>query len=183
MEKNNHDWIDIFKIDVEGGEWEILKAIVDDFPNGLPFGQMQIEVHVNRNEVTVESFNDWWKMLEAAGLRAFHQELSKYFYFLFTLDLLTYSRLSDMPTTPGSGMYYSEYSFINIRLVFDFRTANLSRVETWTDDSFSDQIDHLFWDIDQVEIIFCNEREILAVNFLVTRIQILCDWRDHEMGS
>lgn len=54
--------MDIFKIDVEGGEWDILKAIVEDFPKGLPFGQMQIEVHVNDENMSVKKFDDWFKV-------------------------------------------------------------------------------------------------------------------------
>jgi len=45
-----------------------------DFPDGLPIGQLQVEVHTN-DLVKAErfwGFRNWWYMLEIAGLRPFH---------------------------------------------------------------------------------------------------------------
>lgn len=99
-------------------QWTVLLNIIDDFmmtEGELPFGQMQIELHTKDNGIPMEvaAFEDWsvllspgcvhvlirwnrWTRLEDAGLRAFHQEVN-------------------MPTTRFVGLYYTEYSFVNIR--------------------------------------------------------------------
>ncbi|KAJ7717587.1 hypothetical protein B0H16DRAFT_1610835 [Mycena metata] len=68
-----HNFVDIWKIDIEGSEFLTLLAIIDSF-NGepLPFGQMQIEIHVGDTadaKNTIHLFQDWWEKLEDAGLR------------------------------------------------------------------------------------------------------------------
>ncbi len=70
MNKNGHTFIDILKVDIEGYEFDTLKAIVQPYiQNGepLPFGQLQIELHVWSKKFS--DFLTWWEMLEAAGLR------------------------------------------------------------------------------------------------------------------
>lgn len=43
MEKNGHTFIDVLKIDIEGGEFEALEDLVDAYlPGPLPFGQLQV---------------------------------------------------------------------------------------------------------------------------------------------
>ena len=39
----------------------------------LPFGQLQIELHIWNQRF--QDFLEWWELLEAAGLRPFHQEV------------------------------------------------------------------------------------------------------------
>ncbi|KAJ7279089.1 methyltransferase domain-containing protein [Mycena rebaudengoi] len=101
MKELGHDFIDIWKIDIEAAEFDALAAVVESFEGKpLPFGQMQIEVHINfsRDMNTIRAFNKWWTMLETAGLRAFWTELN-------ILDV-NYNR---------RGPPVSEFSFINIR--------------------------------------------------------------------
>lgn len=86
-------------MDVEGWEWETFRGIIRDFtlermtpPHGegdspaggqwtvheregvLPFGQLQIELHVWNQRF--QDFLEWWQLLEASGLRPFHSEVS-----------------------------------------------------------------------------------------------------------
>jgi len=77
MERNGHDFIDVLKIDIEGNEYDSLGAFIDSFAaQPLPFGQLQIEIHVYEDQ----PWNDfakvlkWWQKLEAAGLRPFYSE-------------------------------------------------------------------------------------------------------------
>ncbi|KAJ6496254.1 methyltransferase domain-containing protein [Mycena sanguinolenta] len=102
MKELGHDFIDIWKIDIEGSEFPALKAVIESFKGKpLPFGQMQIEIHLHFGPDyigTVGDFDKWWTMLEDAGLRPFWTELN-------LLDVNTVRR----------GPFVGEWSFINIR--------------------------------------------------------------------
>jgi hypothetical protein len=94
MAQNNHTFIDILKIDIEGAEFEAVEALIDAYPlasssswfsdkgksgragGGLPFGQLQLEVHVRDNMpwTYFPRFLLWWEKLEKAGLRPFSIE-------------------------------------------------------------------------------------------------------------
>jgi len=102
MERNGHNFIDVLKIDIEGGEFDSLEAFINSFHGEpLPFGQLQLELHV-RGDVAWEEFPNflkWWEKLEAAGLRPFFSEPN-----------LVYVNL-----VRGVRPELIEYSFINIR--------------------------------------------------------------------
>lgn len=56
-----------------------MPALIKEFGNGhLPFGQMQMEIHSHKTEKPYDTaqFAEWWEMMEAAGLRAFNNELN-----------------------------------------------------------------------------------------------------------
>jgi hypothetical protein len=94
MAQNNHTFIDILKIDIEGAEFEALEALIDAYSSatssswftdksrpgraggGLPFGQLQLEVHVRHYGpwTYFPKFLLWWEKLERAGLRPFWTE-------------------------------------------------------------------------------------------------------------
>ncbi|CAK5271407.1 unnamed protein product [Mycena citricolor] len=77
MKEFGHEFVDILKIDIEGSEFEVLAAIVESFKGQpLPFGQMQIEIHVGYalQTDTIRTFDRWWTLLEDAGLRPFWTE-------------------------------------------------------------------------------------------------------------
>ncbi|KAF9227115.1 hypothetical protein BS17DRAFT_747348 [Gyrodon lividus] len=102
MERNGHDFVDVLKIDIEGNEFDALEVFIDSFHGEpLPFGQLQLEVHVYGNSEWQDfpKFLKWWEKLEAAGLRPFFSEPN-----------LVYVNLV-RGTSPG----LVEYSFINIR--------------------------------------------------------------------
>ncbi|KAJ7222969.1 hypothetical protein C8J57DRAFT_1008832, partial [Mycena rebaudengoi] len=74
-----HDFVDIVKVDLEGGEFETLLAIIEDSQgNALPFGQLLLEAHVGWSDemATVGQFRRWFMELERAGLRPFYFEVS-----------------------------------------------------------------------------------------------------------
>lgn len=120
MEKNGHTWIDILKIDIEAAEFGTLNALIDAYPGatagssrvittkdtdgrsggGLPFGQLQLEIHIYRGteHEAFDKFLSWWNRLEAAGLRPFWTEPN-----------LVYANLD------GTRPDLAEYSFINTR--------------------------------------------------------------------
>ncbi|KAF7345079.1 hypothetical protein MVEN_01671400 [Mycena venus] len=101
MKEFGHDFIDIWKIDIEGSEFSALTAVIESFKGQpLPFGQMQIEIHIGyaQDTHTVGAIDKWWTMLEDAGLRPFWTELN-------LLDVNSLRR----------GPPVAEWSFINIR--------------------------------------------------------------------
>lgn len=70
MKANGHTFIDILKIDIEGYEFDTLKAMVQPYVDSglpLPFGQLQVELHVWSKRFA--DFLNWWETLEAVGLR------------------------------------------------------------------------------------------------------------------
>ncbi|KAJ7468671.1 methyltransferase domain-containing protein [Mycena latifolia] len=101
MKELGHEFIDIWKIDIEGSEFSALAAVIESFKGKpLPFGQMEIEIHIGYQAGmnTIGAIDKWWTMLEDAGLRAFWTELN-------LLDVNVLRR----------GPLVAEWSFINIR--------------------------------------------------------------------
>ncbi|KAJ6488837.1 methyltransferase domain-containing protein [Mycena sanguinolenta] len=80
MRELGHDFVDVWKIDIEGSKFCALKAVIESFKgDSLPFGQMQIEIHVEFDPdhiKTIGEFDVWWTMLEDAWLRPFWTELN-----------------------------------------------------------------------------------------------------------
>ncbi|KAH9176380.1 hypothetical protein EDB89DRAFT_2091859 [Lactarius sanguifluus] len=75
----DHTFIDIFKIDIEGGEFDALTTFLSAHAAAaegdvLPVGQLQLEIHSRGGHENFEYFARWWPSLEAAGLRPFWTE-------------------------------------------------------------------------------------------------------------
>ncbi|KAL0952968.1 hypothetical protein HGRIS_007179 [Hohenbuehelia grisea] len=100
MKQNGHTHIDILKIDIEGWEFDTLTALIQPYIDAgipLPFGQLQLEIHVWHK--TFPQFLKWWEMLEAAGLRPFMTEPN-----------LVYQNYNKHSTSD-----LAEYSFLNVK--------------------------------------------------------------------
>jgi hypothetical protein len=70
-----HTFIDVLKIDIEGGEFDALTSFLAANAEGdLPIGQLQLEIHARSGHERFDYFNQWWASLEAAGLRPFWTE-------------------------------------------------------------------------------------------------------------
>ena len=94
MKQNNHTYIDILKIDIEGSEYDALDTMMDAFDNMktasgksvLPIGQVMIELHLgdginteNANaggNVDFGRFRTWWERLERMGMRPVWMEIN-----------------------------------------------------------------------------------------------------------
>jgi hypothetical protein len=78
MKSNNHNFIDVLKMDIEGAEFETLEALIKPYlerNEPLPFGQLQLEIHARNSDYAMfERFLGWWEQLEQAGLRPFWTE-------------------------------------------------------------------------------------------------------------
>ncbi|KAJ7053921.1 methyltransferase domain-containing protein [Mycena amicta] len=100
MKELGHDFIDILKIDIEGSEFPTLRALIESFQGEiLPFGQLSVEIHVTDGSLhNIGAFDDWFTMLESAGLRPFWTELNMIYLNVFR-----------------AGPFLTEWSFINIR--------------------------------------------------------------------
>lgn len=72
MAQNNHTYMDILKIDIEGSEYAALDAFMDSLESKdtIPIGQVMIELHlVDDKHVNFETFSKWWERLEGFGMR------------------------------------------------------------------------------------------------------------------
>lgn len=78
MQQNNHTYMDILKIDVEGAEYDAFNSVMDYVQKSwsaggeavLPIGQVMIEIHTEDNTgVTFGVFRKWWERLEQMGMR------------------------------------------------------------------------------------------------------------------
>jgi hypothetical protein len=87
MKENNHEYIDILKIDIEGSEYDALDTFMDAFDgiktasgkSVLPIGQVMIELHLGDGvhldgtnagaNVGFDRFRKWWERLERMGMR------------------------------------------------------------------------------------------------------------------
>ncbi|ETW81146.1 hypothetical protein HETIRDRAFT_45919, partial [Heterobasidion irregulare TC 32-1] len=105
MDLNGHNFIDILKIDIEGGEFDSLIPLLEAYvhpPSGparpLPFGQLQLEIHAWNGRDRLDSLLPWFELMERAGLRPFRNE----------------PNLVYLGWVKGSHPDLVEYSFINI---------------------------------------------------------------------
>jgi len=75
MTKYNHvekfEWIDILKVDIEGGEWNIIPAALK---KGVKFKQLQVELH-SPNKIALK---EWFTLMESYHYRVFHQDANYY---------------------------------------------------------------------------------------------------------
>ncbi|KZP31447.1 hypothetical protein FIBSPDRAFT_813653 [Athelia psychrophila] len=100
MKANDHTFIDLLKIDIEGAEFESLAEMIQSSSSVLPFGQLQLEIHaLNSEYAKFPKFLEWWESPEKAGLRPFWTETN--------LGHVNLDR-SALPDV-------TEYSFINIK--------------------------------------------------------------------
>ncbi|KAF9367119.1 hypothetical protein CPC16_006930, partial [Podila verticillata] len=102
LQENGHDWIDILKVDIDGSEYPAFAALMDDYHETLPFGQLQMEIHTNETYVTFGDFLEFWERLEARGVYPWWSEPNL---------IPTFPSVS----SPGELPTCSEYSFINTR--------------------------------------------------------------------
>jgi Methyltransferase FkbM domain len=73
--KIGHSFIDVLKIDIEGGEFDSLASFLNSHADGdLPIGQLQLEIHAWGGRERFDYFVKWWEALEASGLRPFWTE-------------------------------------------------------------------------------------------------------------
>ncbi|KAG8907145.1 hypothetical protein FRB99_005253 [Tulasnella sp. 403] len=93
-----HTFVDVIKIDIEGWEFAALLPLFEGYAElPLPFGQLQLEIHVG--DMEFDKILHWWEALENAGLRPFYAEPN-----------LVYVNIN-RGTLPD----IAEYSFLNIR--------------------------------------------------------------------
>ncbi|KAG0263023.1 hypothetical protein BG011_009420 [Mortierella polycephala] len=89
MRENQHAWIDILKVDIEGYEFKVFDAFMDQFTainnnshETLPFSQLLVELHLQSPDMDLHDdesfprFKTWFERLESFGLRPFWNELN-----------------------------------------------------------------------------------------------------------
>ncbi|KAN0138455.1 hypothetical protein V8E53_003918 [Lactarius tabidus] len=62
MDLNGHTFIDILKVDIEGGEFDVLTTLLtaNAERDVLPVGQLQFEIHARDGRENFEYFARWW---------------------------------------------------------------------------------------------------------------------------
>ncbi|KAF9184110.1 hypothetical protein BGZ51_003548 [Haplosporangium sp. Z 767] len=112
MRENQHAWIDILKVDIEGYEFEVIDAFMDqptttannNSHETLPFSQLLVELHLQSPDTDLHDdefflrFKTWFERLESFGLRPFWNELN--------LVPVLFSKFK-------TGLYVCEFSFLN----------------------------------------------------------------------
>ncbi|KAJ1440546.1 hypothetical protein B484DRAFT_415501 [Ochromonadaceae sp. CCMP2298] len=73
MTANGHPYIDVLKMDIEGGEYPFIRHEVDLLSR---VGQLLIEIHINANTYANIGLVDFIDRIEARGLRLFHSEIN-----------------------------------------------------------------------------------------------------------
>jgi hypothetical protein len=98
MRQLGHSWVDIVKMDIEGAEFPVLRQVMDEFEEegGLPFGQLQLEIHAEAAGPFKDLYQ-FWERLELAGLRPFMNEINL------------------VPSLTGNLPNVCEYSFLNVK--------------------------------------------------------------------
>ena len=77
MSELSHSWIDVLKMDIEGGEWDVLEALIDS--NNLHFTQLLVEFHTQFHyPVTLGKILKVLSSLTDAGYRVFSVEPNLY---------------------------------------------------------------------------------------------------------
>ncbi|CAL8117814.1 unnamed protein product [Orchesella dallaii] len=109
LKENDHGWLDIMVMDIQGRELKVLEQIAEDF-DVLPFGQLQVEIHLPKQDKDdkgrhkiFQNFKKWFERMEAKGLRPFFSEAN-----LFQGCINGKKESSNTPNV-------MEYSFINLR--------------------------------------------------------------------
>ena len=92
MSNLGHTWIDVLKIDIEGGEWDIFKKLFES-PQIIPATQIQIELHFLGDAKTVLNF---------------FENMEKRRFRVFSVEPNYYGRSSD------NAKLMIEYSFIQV---------------------------------------------------------------------
>lgn len=74
MSKLRHTWIDVLKVDIEGGEWAIFEKLFEQVQI-IPATQIQIELHfLGDAKVALNFFNN----MKEKGFRVFSVEPNYY---------------------------------------------------------------------------------------------------------
>lgn len=86
MQENGHAFVDLIKMDIEGAEYDVLRSLMEDTKDGLPFGQLLMEVHLIPEDLLTsrgkamylpKSLAAWlkfWESLEDRGMRVVFTE-------------------------------------------------------------------------------------------------------------
>ncbi len=77
MKELGHNWVHVFKMDVEGAEYDVLPAIMTHYAEAkqvIPITQAQIEYHHWAHRPSSEDLLSTLRLVEESGFRAFHTE-------------------------------------------------------------------------------------------------------------
>src|SRR5712691_4029211 len=115
-----HSFIDILKVDIEGGEFDSLASFLASHADReLPICQLQPEIHAWGGRERFDYFVKWWEALEASGLRPFWMEPNLVYLNLYPgskpgLTEVCLSPYSSLNALCSPDVFVAKYSFMNI---------------------------------------------------------------------
>ena len=74
MKELGHDWVHVFKMDIEGAEYEVLPSIMTHYAEAqqvVPVTQAQVEYHHWAGRPSTEHLLSTLRLVEEGGLRIF----------------------------------------------------------------------------------------------------------------
>lgn len=110
MNRLGHTFINLLKVDVEGGEWDFFNTLYTNRTKSLPVGQLLIELHYT----TMPQISTFFRAMQYWGLQPFSREINL------------------LPSLAGNKPFASEYSFIHPSVYFQpkKRSSLLPKVVT-----------------------------------------------------
>jgi len=75
MHELGHNHIDVFKVDIEGGEFGVFPALFSDRPGGVGIGQLQLELH-GHPTLSLKKMRIFFRMMFDMGFELFHIEIN-----------------------------------------------------------------------------------------------------------
>ena len=79
MKELGHDWVHVFKMDIEGAEYEVLPSIMTHYAEAqqvVPVTQAQVENHHWAGRPSTEHLLSTLRLVEEGGLRVFDSEFN-----------------------------------------------------------------------------------------------------------
>ena len=79
MKELGHDWVHVFKMDIEGAEYEVLPSIMTHYAEAqqvVPVTQAQVEYHHWADRPSTEHLLSTLRLVEEGGFRVFHSEFN-----------------------------------------------------------------------------------------------------------
>ncbi|CAL8144948.1 unnamed protein product [Orchesella dallaii] len=73
LKDNDHGWIDVLLLDINGDEYEVLEQVMDDYDEVLPFAQLIVDFHLDNKRMFI--FEKVFAKLVVRGFRPYYMRV------------------------------------------------------------------------------------------------------------